>query len=92
LTPDSPRPRRREDFRVNNFMAWHVKRDREASIAEARRELIWRGFLLPWFTAPFLGESAGGDSSRRGSRRSCEAFLAKSPRIEGVPEAMSPPL
>ena len=35
-----------EDFRVGNFWAWHIKKDREASMYEARRELIWRGAII----------------------------------------------
>lgn len=34
------------DFRVGNFWAWHIKADREASMYEARRELIWRGAVI----------------------------------------------
>lgn len=35
-----------DEFRIGNFWAWHVKRDREVSMWEARRELIWRGALI----------------------------------------------
>jgi hypothetical protein len=35
-----------EDFRFGNFWAWHIKEDREASMYEARRELIWRGAVI----------------------------------------------
>ncbi len=35
-----------EGFRLGNFWAWHLKHDREASLYEARRELIWRGPLI----------------------------------------------
>jgi alkanesulfonate monooxygenase SsuD/methylene tetrahydromethanopterin reductase-like flavin-dependent oxidoreductase (luciferase family) len=35
-----------KDFRVGNFWAWHIKQDREASMYEARRELIWRGAII----------------------------------------------
>ena len=36
----------REDFRIGNFWAWHIKEDVEASMYEARRELIWRGAII----------------------------------------------
>jgi 5,10-methylenetetrahydromethanopterin reductase len=36
-----------EDFRVGNFWAWHIKEDVEKSMYEARRELVWRGEVLP---------------------------------------------
>lgn len=36
-----------EDFRVGNFWAWHIKEDPAKSLYEARRELVFRGELLP---------------------------------------------
>jgi 5,10-methylenetetrahydromethanopterin reductase len=77
--------RRRSDFRVNNFMAWHVKEDRAAALGEARRELVWRGFLMPWFTETFLDPA---DAALVEARRPAflKAFLERSPVIEGVPE------
>jgi 5,10-methylenetetrahydromethanopterin reductase len=79
--------RPRSAFRMNNFLAWHVKRDRAASIAEARRELIWRGFLLPWFTETFL-DPATAASVEASKPAFLKAFLDRSPSIEGVPEAV----
>jgi hypothetical protein len=35
------------DFRIGNFWAWHIKADRDKSMYEARRELVFRGELLP---------------------------------------------
>lgn len=35
------------DFRVGNFWAWHIKEDPAKSLYEARRELVFRGELLP---------------------------------------------
>ena len=35
-----------KDFRVGNFWAWHIKEDRNVSMYEARRELIWRGGII----------------------------------------------
>lgn len=79
--------RQRGDFRMNNFMAWHVKTDREKALAEARRELIWRGLLMPWFTELFLepAEVALVEAMRPAF---LQAFLTRSPRIEGVPESI----
>jgi 5,10-methylenetetrahydromethanopterin reductase len=79
--------RPRSAFLMNNFMAWHVKRDRAAAVAEARRELIWRGFLLPWFTETFLdpATAAGVEASKPAFLK---AFLERTPTIEGVPEAV----
>jgi 5,10-methylenetetrahydromethanopterin reductase len=35
-----------DDFRIGNFWAWHIKKDLDASMHEARRELIWRGAII----------------------------------------------
>ena len=74
-------------FRVNNFMAWHVKADRAAARREARQELIWRGFLLPWFTETFLDRQTAALVAEK-KPAFLQAFLSKSPHIEGVPEAV----
>ena len=42
------------DFRISNFWAWHIKKDAAASMAEARRELMLRGWLVDQYFAPFL--------------------------------------
>lgn len=34
-----------DNFRIGNFWAWHIKKDKSASLKEARRELIWRGAI-----------------------------------------------
>ena len=45
-----------EDFRVNTFWAWHIKKDKDAAYRESRRELAWRGrkldpdLLVNWLT------------------------------------------
>ena len=44
----------RDDFRIGNFWAWHIKEDADASWAEARRELILRGYLGKQYFEPFL--------------------------------------
>jgi alkanesulfonate monooxygenase SsuD/methylene tetrahydromethanopterin reductase-like flavin-dependent oxidoreductase (luciferase family) len=74
-----------ESVFVTNFFAWHIKPDRAAAIAEARMELIWRGLLQPWHTSPFLGDE---DAAFVDSQRDAflQAFLARSPDIEGVPD------
>jgi 5,10-methylenetetrahydromethanopterin reductase len=76
---------RTDSLRVANFFAWHIKEDRAAAVAEARMEMIWRGLLQPWHTAPFLGEE---DAAFVDSKRDAflQAFLKRTPDIEGVPE------
>jgi 5,10-methylenetetrahydromethanopterin reductase len=46
--------RPRDSFRISNFWAWHIQEDADASWAEARRELILRGYLGEQYFAPFL--------------------------------------
>lgn len=71
-------------FRVNNFCAFHVKDDREVSYAEARRELMLRGWLdEPWYE-PFL---TGEEAALVGANKNAflTAFRTKSGDIQGVP-------
>jgi alkanesulfonate monooxygenase SsuD/methylene tetrahydromethanopterin reductase-like flavin-dependent oxidoreductase (luciferase family) len=76
--------RRREEFRVNNFFAWHVKKDRAASMAEARQSLIWRGLLQAWHISTFLDEKECAIvEANRGAFMN--AFLQRADVIEGVP-------
>ena len=44
------------DFRISNFWAWHIKEDAAASMREARRELILRGYLGEQYFRPFLDD------------------------------------
>ncbi len=76
------------DFRIGNFWAWHIKADREASMYEARRELIWRGSLLPPFSlSPFLD-----DDDERLVIDHWDSFMksywTRSGNIEGVPDVI----
>lgn len=77
------------DFRFGNFWAWHLKRDREASMYEARRELIWRGAVIgkeDEILMKFLHDEQelevvmdNWDSFRKAS-------WTRSGKIEGVPQ------
>lgn len=73
------------DFRISNFWAWHIKQDAEASRAEARRELMLRGWLRDKYFAPFLDE---GELKimRDHEQDFLNAFLRGSDVIENVPE------
>jgi alkanesulfonate monooxygenase SsuD/methylene tetrahydromethanopterin reductase-like flavin-dependent oxidoreductase (luciferase family) len=73
------------DYRVNNFFAWHIRKDREAAFAEARRELVWRGILKQWYTEPFLG-AEDAQFVEQHWEAFLQAFLQRSSVIEGVPE------
>jgi 5,10-methylenetetrahydromethanopterin reductase len=74
-----------EPLKIANFFAWHIKEDRQVAIDEARMEMIWRGLLLPWHTSPFLGDE---DAAFVDEHRDAflQAFLQRTPVIEGVPE------
>jgi len=50
------RPESAGPLRVSNFWAWHVKKDREAAMREARRELIIRSMLGKDHIGPILNE------------------------------------
>lgn len=72
------------DFRVNNFCAFHVKRDREHSFAEARRELMIRGWLGEEWYGPLLSpeEAAIVEANKNAF---LTAFRTRSGDIKGVP-------
>jgi 5,10-methylenetetrahydromethanopterin reductase len=72
------------EFRVSNFVAWHVKDDREASLAEARRELMIRGWLEREWLEPFL-EPADVESVVADRTPFLTAYRTRSGTIEGVP-------
>lgn len=76
--------RRTADFRISNFLAWHVKDDAEASYREARRELIIRGWLeRPWLD-PFLEpEEVALVEDHKGAF--LRAFRERTGDVEGVP-------
>ena len=74
----------RKDFRISNFLAWHVKPDLETSLNEARRELMIRGWLERQWLEPFL-EPDDVEFVMANTRPFLEAFRKKSGTIDGVP-------
>jgi alkanesulfonate monooxygenase SsuD/methylene tetrahydromethanopterin reductase-like flavin-dependent oxidoreductase (luciferase family) len=75
----------RKNFRISNFLAWHVKPDREESLNEARRELIIRGWLeRPWLE-PFLSPE-DVEFVRNNIWLFLGAYRNRSGKLEGVPE------
>jgi len=75
------------DFRISNFWAWHIKKDPEASRAEARRELMLRGWLRDQYFAPFLDEDEL-KMMRDHEQDFLNAFLRGSDVIDNVPESL----
>jgi len=74
-------------FRISNFWAWHIKKDAQASYAEARRELMLRGWLVEQYFAPFLDPDEL-KLMRAHEQDFLNAFLRGSPTIENVPDAL----
>ncbi len=79
--------RRAEDFRISNFWAWHIKQDAQASMAEARRELMLRGWLGEQYFAPFLDPDEV-QLMRAHEQDFLNAFLRSTDVIENVPDAL----
>jgi alkanesulfonate monooxygenase SsuD/methylene tetrahydromethanopterin reductase-like flavin-dependent oxidoreductase (luciferase family) len=76
------------DFSLSNFVAWHVKEDREASMSEARRELIIRGWLDRDWIAPYLSPE-DADWVAANPWPFLKAFRERTGDIEGVPAHIS---
>lgn len=74
-------------FRISNFWAWHIKQDAAASMAEARRELMLRGWLGEQYFAPFLDPDEV-KLMRSHERDFLNAFLRGTDVIENVPPAL----
>jgi alkanesulfonate monooxygenase SsuD/methylene tetrahydromethanopterin reductase-like flavin-dependent oxidoreductase (luciferase family) len=78
-----------EDFRFGNFWAWHIKETRDASMYEARRELIWRGAVIGK-EEEILRKFITGDDELDIIMDNWENFRkacwTRSGNIEGVPE------
>jgi 5,10-methylenetetrahydromethanopterin reductase len=72
------------DFRISNFWAWHIKIDPAASRAEARRELMLRGWLGEQYFAPFLDDDEL-KLMRDHEQDFLNAFLRSTDVIENVP-------
>ena len=78
-----------DNFRVGNFWAWHIKKDREVALWEARRELIWRGAIIGKVEEEILPFCDGEDELKiimdnwENFRKAC---WTRSGNVEGVPE------
>ena len=77
-----------DNFRIDNFWAWHIKKHREVAMYEARRELIFRGSMLPPFTLHhFLDEDEEKLVIGKWDAIA-KAFWTRSGVIEGVLEPL----
>jgi alkanesulfonate monooxygenase SsuD/methylene tetrahydromethanopterin reductase-like flavin-dependent oxidoreductase (luciferase family) len=78
-----------EDFRIGNFWAWHIKADREVSMYEARRELIWRAPIIGKVKheiMPYLYDEAEYDLIEKHWENFRIAFRDRSGNIKDMPE------
>jgi len=79
------------DFRVGNFWAWHIKGDADASMYEARRELIWRGAVVGMIKddlLPHLNDESEYELLRDNWNNIRMAFRDRSGDIKGVPQEL----
>jgi alkanesulfonate monooxygenase SsuD/methylene tetrahydromethanopterin reductase-like flavin-dependent oxidoreductase (luciferase family) len=74
-----------DDFHINNFIAWHIKDDLEASLEEARRELIIRGWLEREWLEPFISEEET-EAILANKWPLLKAYRERTGNIEGVPK------
>jgi len=74
-------------FPVSNLYAWHVKEDAAEARAEARAKLFVRGMLENWYISPFLDE-AECRQVEEALPAFAAAYIAGSPAVEGVPDAL----
>lgn len=74
-----------EDFKINNYFAWHLKDDRETAIREARRYMALRGVLHRKYLESFLDE-ADTDFMMAHTGAFWQAYYTKTHVIDGVPE------
>lgn len=79
--------RSRADLRISSLVAWHVKDDPRASAAEARSQLALRGMLEAWYVDSFL-DPAECALVQKHLEAFFRAYKARSPVIEGVPDAI----
>ena len=73
------------DFPINNFFAWHVKKDKDAAVREARRWLALRGMRRTEYLAPFLN-AEDLELVRTNLMAFVNAWRNNTHIIEGIPD------
>ena len=79
----------KDTFRIGNFWAWHIKKDKDVSMYEARRELIWRGGIVAKIAhdiAPFVDGDDEVQLVIDNWDNFFKAFWTRSGKIDDVPE------
>jgi len=79
--------RHRQHVCISGLVAWHVKDDKAAAVAEARQQLALRGMLDPWYIDEFLDadECALVEQQRN---EFFKAYKNHSAEIPGVPDSV----
>jgi len=78
---------RDDGFRVGNFWAFHIKEDKEVSMYEARRELIWRGAIAAKYEHDIAPHVDGDDEVQAvidNWDNFFKAFWTRSGKIDGI--------
>jgi alkanesulfonate monooxygenase SsuD/methylene tetrahydromethanopterin reductase-like flavin-dependent oxidoreductase (luciferase family) len=76
-----------EGYRISNIWAWHIKKDREVALKEARRELLLRGLLGRWYLESFLS-AEDCDLVEKYKPAFFKAYREHTGVIAGVPERL----
>ncbi len=76
-----------DDFRVNNFFAWHVKQNKQTAISEAKRYLVLRGILQPPYLQSFMSQEEI-DFVQANMDVFWEAWRRQTGEFPGVPDEM----
>ncbi|MFZ1625396.1 MAG: LLM class flavin-dependent oxidoreductase [Gammaproteobacteria bacterium] len=76
-----------DGYRISNIWAWHIKPDRATALREARRELLLRGWLEPWYLEAFLGPDES-DFVVQNKGAFFKAYLGRDGVVDGVPEEL----
>lgn len=74
-----------ESFHVNNLYAWHVKKDKDEAVHEARRKIWVRGMLVPWYLKPFMNES-DCELVQTNMKNFQMSYLRNTPDVDNIPD------
>ncbi len=77
-----------ENFPITDSWAWHIKEKREASFYEARRELVFRGSLLPPYSLKHFLSDADAQLVIDNWMNFAKAFWTRTGVIDNVPESI----
>lgn len=73
----------KDNFRLNNFWAWHIKEDKKKSFVEGKNELIWRGAIAAKY-ADHIRPHVDSDEEVRLIIDNWESFLQAFWKRDGI--------